>query len=375
MNPTTTFSELAVGGNVITKFDYHQYCAPDNPGTTVVTGETSLGIADIHVAQVDSNVTFWYTTAANGVHYYSAPLSDLNSGQLIQLVADGEGGRISTMLAAQEAGGSLLVDTLISADQTGVLTLLQCGSDTGMWQAVPFYEPSATNNIEVPSFTLRFMATSDDPTQPVQNCQLHIVASGAVAAISNGVRTTIDQNGRWYQADTVGAVSIIVSTSDMASFTFQMDQFQAQGQPPVSLQSPVLNPNAKMNAKLATITTGNDLLNAYTQSGHHLIDPGSVSKDDANAAAQVLGELNKKQILLGAPSHILLKLTSKRKMYNPQGITPIILCGRLPDTADEMAQLMRLLSVKSWYDPWGAWTWVKKKAQQATSYVVTLIGL
>ncbi|KAJ6111869.1 hypothetical protein N7523_007930 [Penicillium sp. IBT 18751x] len=374
VNPTTTFSELAVGGDVITNFDYHQYCVPNSPGTPVVTGDSSLGMTDIHVAQADNNITFWYTTAANGVHYYSAPLSALNTGQLIQLLDDGEGGRISTMMAAQEAGGSLLVDTLVSADQTGMLTLLQCASDTGMWQAVPFFAPSATNNIEVPSFTLRFTAATDDSTQPVQNCQLHIVASGAVAAISNGARTTIDQEGRWYQADTVGAVSIIVSSSDMASFTFQVDQFQAQGQPAVSLQSLVLNPNAKMNAKLATITSGNDLLKAKTQSGQLLIDTGTVSQDDANTAAQVLTELNKSQILLGAPSYTLRKLTSERKFYNPQGITPVILCGRLPDTAEATAHLIKSLSVSSWYDPWGVWSWIKDKAKQATSYIVTVVG-
>lgn len=375
INPTTTFSELAVGGDVITKFDYHQYSVTNSPGTTVVTGDVSLGMTDIHVAQANNNITFWYTTAVNGVHYYSAPLSALNTGQLIQLLGDGEGGRISTMLAAQEAGGSLLVDTLMSVNQTGALTLLQCASDTGLWQAVPFFAPSATNNMEVSSFTLRFIASSDDPSQPVQNCQLHIVASGAVAAISNGVRTTVDQEGRWYQADTVGAVSIIVSTSDMASFTFQVDQFQAQGQPAVPLNSLVLNPNAKINEKLASITTGKDLLSAETQSGQPLIEHGTVSDKDADIAAQVLVELNKKQILLGAPSHTLRKLTSQRKLYNPHGVTPVILCGQLPETAEERARLIKLLSARSWDDFWGAWNFLKEKASQVTSYVVTAIGV
>ncbi|KAI8663940.1 hypothetical protein NCS55_00900600 [Fusarium keratoplasticum] len=87
--------------------------------------------------------------------------------------------------------------------------------------------------MDVPSFTLRFKALSDDPTQPVQNCQLHIVSSDVVEVFANCASATIDTEGKWYQADAFGVVSVIVSTADMASFTLQVDQFQAVGGQPL----------------------------------------------------------------------------------------------------------------------------------------------
>jgi len=299
-------------------------------------------------------------------------------GQLIQLLDDGAGVQISTMLIAKEANGKLMVDTLLSADGTGSLTLLQCGSDTGIWQAVPFYIPSDTNNMEVPSFTLRFKAVSDDPNESVDSCQLHIISSGSVEAFSNGSSATIDQVGRWYQADTFGVVSIIVSTSDMASFTFQVNQFQANGQTSVTVQSKVLNPNGKLNEKLVKINHKEDLLNARTQTGDLLITPGTVNDQDAEQAAQMISQLNKQQILLGQPGLPLKKFHGTPKIYNPKNLRPKILAGRLSqgleDDPNETSRFLDKMSVSSWYDPWGFFSWVYDKAKQATKWVLTTIG-
>ncbi|GIK05330.1 hypothetical protein Aspvir_009437 [Aspergillus viridinutans] len=374
VNPTTTYTELLVGGDSITRFNYSQYCTGHGEGTPIVTGDTALGLKNMHVAQEDEDITIWFTTVKNGVHYYSAPLPSLTGGQLIQLLDDGSGGQISTMLIAKETTSDLLVDTVISVDSSGSLTLLQCGSDTGIWQAVPFYLPSDSNTMEVPSFTLRFKASSDDSNQPVQYCQLHIKCSGSVIAFCNGVSQIIDQQGRWYQADSFGAVSVIISTSDMASFTFQVNQFKSSGHSAVPVQAAVLNPNMKLNAKLTAINSGNDLLNAKTQTGDPLIVPRTVSQADADQAANIVSQLNKSQIFLGDPNLPLRKFSNKRKVYNPNNETPQFLAGRILGDKDEVTDFIKHVSFSSWYDPWGAFSWVYRKAQEATKWVLNKVG-
>jgi hypothetical protein len=374
LDPATGFTNLLVGGDVITKFDFHQYTSGSGVGTPIATGDSALGLKDIHVSPSQDSLTIWYTTIANGVHYYSAPMAALNTGQLIQLLDDGEGGQISTILVVKEAHGELLVNTLISADQNGSLTLLQCGSDTGIWQPVPFFVPSASNNMEVPSFTLRFQAKSDDPNQPVENCQLHITASGSVEAFSNGDSATLDQEGRWYQADNFGVVSVIISTSDMASFTFQVDLFQAQGQYATPVTSIVLNPNAKLNTKLMAIKTGDDLLNAKTQTGEPLIPSGTVSQTDADHAAELITQMNAMSLVMGQPSYQLKKWKDYPAFDIPMGVTPTILGGCVPEDPAALAAFMARLSKHDWRTGWGFFPWIYRKAKQATNWVLQKAG-
>jgi len=375
-DPVTAYTNLVVGGDVITKFDYHQYTSGSGVGTPIVTGDTALGLKDIHIAPSTNLLTIWYTTIADGVNYYSAPMAQLNSGQLIQLLEDGTGGQISTMLTAIEPNGELYVNTLLSVDQSGSLTLLQCASDTGIWQQVPFFVPSAANNMEVPSFTLRFIAKSDDPNQPVANSLLHITASGSVEAFSNGESATIDQEGRWYPADTSGVVSIIVSTADMASFTFQVDQFQAQAQTAVTITTEVLNPNAKLNAKLVSlnIKSGNDLLNAKTQTGDQLIKAGTVPQADADNAAKIINQLNALSLVAGRPSRQLKKWKNYPNIDIPLGVLPEILCGCMPKNPVAQARFLKRLSLGDWRTGWGFFPWVYQKAKDAVNWVVQKAG-
>ncbi|KAJ4169149.1 hypothetical protein NW754_011083 [Fusarium falciforme] len=205
--------------------------------------------------------------------------------------------------------------------------MLQCASYTRIWQSVPFYAPSDANNMDVPSFTLRFKAPLDDPTQPVQNCQLHIVSSGVVEVFANGATATIDTEGKWYQAGAFIVASVIVSTADMSSFVFQVDQFQAAGGNSVVIQADVLNPNGKLNSKLAFIQHADDLLNAKTQTGDPLITPGAVSQQDAERAAAMINQFNKTQIFLGRPGQLLKRNDNSPKLYNPKTKRPTIIAG------------------------------------------------
>ncbi|KAM6506898.1 hypothetical protein FALCPG4_018716 [Fusarium falciforme] len=347
VNPATMYTELLVGGDAITLFTYRQYGVGQDIGTPVVTGSSALRVKNLLASQSQGIITMWYTTATNSVYYYTAPLASITGGQLVPLLDDRQGAQISTLLAAKEAQGQLMVYTLLAADGTGNLAMLQCASDTGIWQSVPFYAPSDANNMDVPSLTLRFKPSSDDPTQPVQNCQLHIVSSGAVEVFANGASATIDSQGKWYQADAFCVVSVIVSTADMSSFTFQVDQFLAAGGSSVVIQTEVLNSNGKLNAKLAFIQHADDLLNAKTQAGDLSIAPGSVSQQDAEQTTAMINQLNKSQMFLGRPGQPLKKIDSRPKIYNPKGERPTILAGIVGNHPGEIDEFLDRLTA-SW---------------------------
>ncbi|KAM6529569.1 hypothetical protein FALCPG4_007699 [Fusarium falciforme] len=227
--------------------------------------------------------------------------------------------------------------------------MLQCTSYTRIWQSVPFYAQSDANNMDVPNFTLRFKAPSDDPTQPVQNCQLHIVSSGVVEVFANGASATIDTEGKWYQADAFIVVSVIVSTADMSPLSSKWISSRLLG---AILWSSRTMPNGKLNSKLASIQHADDLLNAKTQTGDPLITPGAVSQQDAEQAAAMINQFNKTQIFLGRPGQPLKRNDNSPKLYNPKTKRPTIIAGIVGEnTPRERERFLDKMSGTSWYGP------------------------
>lgn len=72
------------------------------------------------------------------------------------MLDEGTGGRLSIIMIDRGARQVLLVGTPVPVDLTGSLTLLLCPSDTGMGQAMAFFVPSASTNIEFPEVSLSF---------------------------------------------------------------------------------------------------------------------------------------------------------------------------------------------------------------------------
>lgn len=375
-DPSTKHSVLLVGGDMITQYKYRQYVAPAGTGTLVTTGDKSLGLRDIHVTQSGDALTIWYTTAKNGAHYYSAPISAIDQGILTQLIPDGAGGRISGLLSTSKDNQNVLVNTLVSVNEKGFLTVLQQASDTGMWEVQPFYTPSSTNNMEVQSFTLRIRALSDDTSTnySIARCQLHLTSSGFIEVLANRETTTLDQDGGWYETDDTGVLTIIISTEDISCHTVQVDKFKPQTGVETPITVALLNPTQKLNTKLMVIKTGEDLANAKTQTGQNLITPGSVSAKDLDSAANMITELNKSQIRMDK-GILATPITGRRCQFSDslRKIKPILLAGRLPSNLEHLAKL-RSLKDWSWSSPWDSFMYLLEKAKDATTWFVEQVG-
>lgn len=371
LDPTTNESVLLVGGDNITQYTFHQYVDAGGSGTPIATGGDSLGLKDIHVAQSGDSLTIWYTTVADGAQYYSTQISDINNGLLVPLLADGTGGQISGVLSASAGNAKVLVNTLLSVNGQGDLTLLQQASDTGMWETHPFYTPSDTNNMKVRSFTLRIRALTDTMTleQSVSNCQLHLVSSGLVHVLCNGMATTLTQDGGWYQADDTGVLTIIISTADISCHTVQADMFRPTQGPDIALTTTVLNPMQKVNSNLAAMNlTGNSLLGATTQTGKPLIDSGSITPDEANHAAGVISQLSSTQVQMQR-GIVAMPFVDRGQIFSAEtrNIKLIYLFGKLPADPDLLVKITTLGSSSS---PWDFFHYLFQVAEDVESWTV-----
>ena len=292
-------SVFLVGGDKITQYTYDDYKKSKAVGTTLSMDPPSE-LKDIHTDWENDQITIWFTTLTDAAYYYAASTKSIDDGTLVQLLPDGAGGQMSSLLYSDDAQ-SVLVRTLVSVDEAGNLALLQQASDTGMWEARPLYVSSDRDNIEVDSFTIRIKALSDvvnDENQYTLGCSLHIAASGYVRVLRNGKAAFLNQGGDWFEADLAGVVTIIIPTADMSCQTLTIDQFKALNGNVTPLDVPVINPSSKLNDNLAFIKTGQDLLNAKTQSGKPLIAPGTVSQADADNAASMIQQLNAMQMTM-----------------------------------------------------------------------------
>jgi hypothetical protein len=290
---------FVVGGDVVTRYKYKEYTNPKSKGTTMIQSNTALDPRDLYTAQSGDHLNIWYTTSTSAVYYYSTTTKSAATGDLIQLLPKGRGGQISHLLSSNNAK-SVMVKTLVSVDEGGNLTILQQASDTGMWEAHPFYITSYRHNMEIDCFTLRIAAHSDSaaPDQNPQRCSLHMMTSGYVRALLNGTTITLDEKGAWFDADETGVVTLILPTADLACHTLRVTGFRARNRSEISVDVELLNPSRKLNGKLAKIKTGKDLLNAKTQSGEQLIEPRTLTETEADYAASLLCQLNDEQIRL-----------------------------------------------------------------------------
>jgi hypothetical protein len=374
VDPTSQNSVLLVGGDHITSFTWKQYVVPKGSGTPIVTGDKSLGLKDLHLAKTEKNLTVWYTTTNDAVHYYSASLDDLNGGLLVQLLPDGASGQVSGLLSATSAHGNVLVHTLISVNRNGHLTMLQQATDSGMWESIPFYTPSSTNNMEIPSYTMRIRATADgsDPDENPQNCQLRLTSSAQVQVTANGASSTLTQDGIWVTTDSNGTLSLIVATSDLACVTIKIDRFKSQVGLVKIIPDTTVNPTQKTTKNLQPISSGQDLLRAKTQTGEPLIAAGTVDPEIADQAAEAISHLSSQQTKQLLTNADFKKQTRNVKFSDHvKGIAPVHLAGMLPEDPERRAKMLSLGEISS---PWDFFNCLFEEARSIVNWSLQKIG-
>ncbi|KAF9636469.1 hypothetical protein BFW01_g7365 [Lasiodiplodia theobromae] len=347
-------SVLLVGGDSITQYGYRDYTRPTSTGTPVAAVGSGLGLKDMHTAQEGDSITLWYITAADAAFYYATSAAAIGDGLLVPLLPEGAGARISGMLTARN-GSAGLVKTLVAVGSDGNLTVLQQAADTAMWESRPLYAMAPRESVELDTFTVRIKAaaTGSSDDEQVAGCMLHVKSEGAMHVLSNGVAATVDQTGGWHQADSAGVLTFIVPTADLACHSLTVDRFRAPNGKEQPLATPVLSPSTRIAARLTSIRTARDLLDAKTQSGKPLIAPGSVSEEDAGCAAAMIHQLS----AMKADKTIAARQASNAK--------PTYLAGKLPKDRTLLAETHEAGQSSS---PWDFFKYLFDKAKEVTSW-------
>ncbi|KAK6507966.1 hypothetical protein TWF481_006386 [Arthrobotrys musiformis] len=235
VDPAKNISVLVTGGVTITAFTSSEYMSPQKEGHVISSKEGgSLDIKDMHIAQHADDVRIFYTTADESLSYYDGIASKLSAGSTISLLTEGNATRVSSILAASENpdGCKAKVNTLLSVDEDGNLSVLQQSTKTSKWQKYPFYHASDTDNIEVKGYTVRIQAIAekqegDDTNEDiVANSWLLVATSGIIKGLVNGREIEFSAAGTWLRADENGLLTILFTTTDAAGQNVHVQSFR-----------------------------------------------------------------------------------------------------------------------------------------------------
>ncbi len=248
----------------------------------------------IQASAVDSHVAIWYTTTQDATYSYVAEVDALENGNLVPVLPEGRGGGASGLMTVRtlsDSGADVLVNTLFWVNDAGDLALTEQASDTRLWRTRPFYTAAASETLKVRGYTTRFQAVPDKNMPPVlPGSQLHVVCSGYLRAVANGRMAEFSRDGSWYSADPKGALTVIRESTNIASSIMYVDRFRAGPSDPSQsvLSVGTADAAAKILEKLRKIRNADELLNARTQTGEHLVDQGSVTWAEANKAVDAI---------------------------------------------------------------------------------------
>ncbi|KAL2022076.1 hypothetical protein VTK56DRAFT_6120 [Thermocarpiscus australiensis] len=296
IDPATSHSVLLVGGDQVTQFTSQQYVSPTSAGTTVIDSSATPGLKGLHASVCRQTVSVWFTTKTDSAYCYTADIASITSGLLVPILAEGRGGKLSGLLEVVSPEDNAVVKTLLSADHKGNVTLLQQAPDTRIWRKRPFYASSRTNNVALHGHAVRFQAIPEDLNEDQQKavgfCKLRLVSTGYLRAVVNGQIAAITADGDWYQTGFDGSLTVFSESRDVPSTLVRVAGFKSHAgvEMPISVDGSS-DPAEKLVSKLRDIKTGQDLLNAKTQTGDYLVPQGSISTADAGKAVDALHTL------------------------------------------------------------------------------------
>ncbi|PYH40187.1 uncharacterized protein BP01DRAFT_410995 [Aspergillus saccharolyticus JOP 1030-1] len=320
LDPAKLSTVVLVGGKEITALTSKEYMSSKHGSGTVIDSLKNISdLKDLHVSQTGEDLRLWYTTAADAVYYYTTTTTALSEGVVIPLLAEGLGGRISSLLTSPPADGvsKLLVSSLLSVDEHGNLSLLQQDPTSQAWQQYPYWHASVETITEVKGLMVRLhtMVANDgdgDSADHLPGCWLRVSCSGVVRCIVNGRHTTLSPAAQWYQTDAKGVLNILLQTDDATIHQFAADAYRPAQKPSQSLSAsagertltdPLLDPSHKIIPKIRGIKTADQVVNLKKADGSPLFetapkDPGHVADifQQLVASADALQEKNKQQL-------------------------------------------------------------------------------
>ncbi|KAF3184483.1 hypothetical protein TWF788_005187 [Orbilia oligospora] len=228
--------EIPQGGSTITALTSSEYMSPAKPGQVITSkSEGAIGVKDLHIVQDSEHVRIFYTTADESLLYYDTTVTDLSNGSTGTLLTEGNSTRFSSISAAAEDSNpsKTRLNTLLSIDEDGNLTLLQQSSHDSRWNRYPFYHASDSGTLETKGYAVRIQVTpggeggdSDEDPSMIPYCSLLVSSSGYIKGLVNGKEVELSQAGIWLRTDATGVLTIVFTTTDVSGQNIEVESFR-----------------------------------------------------------------------------------------------------------------------------------------------------
>ncbi|KAL4984975.1 hypothetical protein BDW68DRAFT_193269 [Aspergillus falconensis] len=375
LDSSTAKTVVLVGGEVITALTSKNYISSHGGSGTAI--DKTKNLKDLQLSQTGEDLRLWYTTSANAVCYYTTTTKTLTEGEVIPLLAQNQGGRISSLLSSRprEGASDILVSSLLSVDQSGNLSLLQQDPRSHAWQLYPYWHASSEDVTEVKGLMVRLHTTvmneeDGDSSDLLPGSWLRVSCSGLVRCVVNGKHTTLSVTPQWYQTDAKGVLNILLQTEDATIHQFAVDAYRpaqpaafARNGPHLkerNLTDPLLDPMDKMLPRLEGVETADDVRSMKKPDGS-LMFP-EISNENAEGAAAAFSQLVK------SAKDVQEENKKRLKTYHAAIASP----ESHKTDADGLVPLGFFDDVGDWFN--GAWHWIEQAAEDAWDWVCEKVG-
>lgn len=278
---------LLVGGQGLYYWTATEAQRRGQPGTVLSRDQIFQETMELYVTQTMTQMSIFAANTAQGLGYAVANIVEpIRNILTTPLLPDDRGGRFSALLSQNGAIVQLLV-----ADTYGVLTMLQQNVNDGIWNAIPLFTPSLSANRDFQAYTVH-IDLFDASFTPLADQTVLLTSARWSEIVVNGRNVSVGPAGLPVVSDGAGTVTLLIPTEDVSASAFSVSNVYGSS----VLARPVpIDPTFKVNQKLKTIKTGDDLRNAKLQSGGSLLSGLNVPARDVDEAAEAIAQLHNRR--------------------------------------------------------------------------------
>lgn len=275
---------LLVGGQGLYYWTATDAQKKNQPGTVLSHDQNFQGTVELYVTQTISQMSIFAANMNQGLGYAVANVVDpIRNIRTTPLLPDGKGGRFSALLSQD---GTIL--QLVVTNSYGVLTMLQQNIKDGIWNAIPLFTPSLSSNHDFQAYTVH-IDLLDASFTPLADQTVLLTSARWSEIVVNGRSVSVGPAGLPVVSDGAGTVTLLIPTEDISASAFSISSVYGSS---VLAGSVPIDPTFKVNQKLKTINTGDDLRKAKLQSGGSLLNGLDVASGDVDEAAKAIAQLH-----------------------------------------------------------------------------------
>jgi len=341
----------------------------------------SNGCKSLVVAQDRKDLSIWFTSTVDELGYIRCDTTNFSSGRLpdpVLLLPKGSSLSFSPLLSGPKTiGKGIYWQTMIYGDRDGNLSLLEQGSDLGLWRKKPFYHNDTANNQPIKSYSITIKAI-DEKGSPLKNSSIELSSASAVTGLLNGLAVTLTSSSDWFDTDDQGMLNFIIPTESLASQVLSLEGLRDISGKDIPVQQAIVDPTRRsmgeLGAKLQALDDVEKLKAATTQSGKPLFSADNMPSDsDLKAGLQGLKDLHGAYATLPANGKPIAKPKAQASATTIKGKT--ITAPRLQ--ASGSVSLPSSGSVLDDTEDWfmDKWNWVTEKIEEVGEWVVEFAGM